>query len=306
MKGMIYIIANTIFFMVLAASCNQANQFPLEKWEAGSSNDDMFIAMTAEDMTEMKENGLNYLEVVWKYTRGNNDEKIVSWAEGVRDRAKNAGITIWSVHLPYGGMYDISQANDSARLKAIEVNTRDMETSAKLLSPTYFVIHPSAEPIKDEDRTTRFESSRKSLKVLAAKAKELNVILLVENLPRTCLGRNSTELLQIIDGIDNTAICFDTNHLLSEAQSVFIANCGNKIKSTHISDYDRVNERHWPPLRGVIDWTELLQGLLDVGYKGPFIYEVSQEEPPLTITNLGDNWKQLKNSYTMSSETKSD
>jgi len=290
--------------LVIMVSCNQTRPYTLDQWKVGSSNDDMFIAMTSEDMQEMRNNGLDYLEVVWKYTRGNNDEQVISWAEGVRDRAKTENITIWSVHLPYGGVYDISQVNDTARQNAVEVNSRDMETASRILAPSYFIIHPSAEPIDDAERANRFQSSRQSLEVLARKAKELGAVLLVENLPRTCLGRNSTELLQIIEGIENTSVCFDVNHLLSEPQIDFIANCGDKIKSTHISDYDRVNERHWIPKKGVIDWSELLEGLIKTGYKGPFIYEVSQTKPPLTIKDLGDNWKTLKEEYRITKEAK--
>ena len=140
------------------------------------------------------------------------------WAIKVKNRADKAGIVIWSVHLPFGGPYDISQTNDTLRQRAVELNMNDMILSAKIVAPEKFVIHPSAEPISNEERATRIVASKKSLQELAAKAKELNIPLLVENLPRTCLGNTSTELLEIINGIDNTAICFDVNHLLIEPQ----------------------------------------------------------------------------------------
>ena len=39
-----------------------------------------------------------------------------------------------------------------------------------------------------------------------------------------------TELLEIINGIDNTAICFDVNHLLIEPQVTFVKNTKERSK----------------------------------------------------------------------------
>lgn len=296
MKKSIFIWIVTV---ICTIGCNQTTVSPLDRWMAGSANDDVFVDMTQEDMNALIQNDLKYLEIDWAYSTEKTYEEIESWAIAVKERADKAGITIWSVHLPFGGPFDISQTNDTLRLKAVELNMNDMILSAKIVSPQKFVIHPSAEPIADEERAARMEASKKSLRELAAKAKELNIPLLVENLPRTCLGNTSSELLEIINGIDNTAICFDVNHLLIEPQTTFIENTKGKIQNTHMSDYDRKNERHWLPGEGIIDWTELLSDLVKAGYEGPFIYEASKGKNPdiVTIQSLGDRWKKLKQDY---------
>lgn len=291
------LIITVIIFMTV--SCNQQKSSPLDSWKAGSANDDVFIEMTQDDMEALIKNDLPYLEIDWQYSTERTYDEIENWATNVKQRADKAGITIWSVHLPFGGPFDISQTNDTLRQKAVELNMNDMILSAKIVSPKKFVIHPSAEPIADEERAARIEASKKSLRELASKAKELNIPLLVENLPRTCLGNTSTELLEIINGIDNTAICFDVNHLLIEPQVSFVQNTIGKIQTTHMSDYDRKNERHWLPGEGVINWTELLTALIESGYKGPFIYEASKGKEPniVTIQSLGNRWKKLKQNY---------
>lgn len=296
MKKIHLIIAATAF---LTMSCNQKKSSPLDYWKAGSANDDVFIEMTQEEMDALAKNDLPYLEIDWPYSAKKTQEEMEEWAIKVKNRADKAGIVIWSVHLPFGGPYDISQTNDTLRQRAVELNMNDMILSAKIVAPEKFVIHPSAEPISNEERATRIVASKKSLQELAAKAKELNIPLLVENLPRTCLGNTSTELLEIINGIDNTAICFDVNHLLIEPQVTFVKNTKGKIQNTHMSDYDRKNERHWLPGEGVIDWTELLSALVESGYEGPFIYEASKGKKPniVTIQSLGDRWKKLKQDY---------
>lgn len=284
---------------LLLAGCSQKSASPLDTWMAGSANDDVFMNMTQEDMNALLENKLSYLEIDWLDTEVKTSEEITNWAIGIKERADKAGVTIWSVHLPFGGPYDISQVNDSLRQIAVELNLKDMEQSARTVAPQKFIIHPSAEPISDEERALRIESSKKSLQQLAQKANELNVTLLVENLPRTCLGNTSTELLDIIGGIDNTAICFDVNHLLIETQSAFVQNTKGKIQSTHMSDYDRKDERHWLPGEGVIDWKELLSELVKSGYAGPFMYEASKGKEPniVTVKTLGDRWNKLKQDY---------
>lgn len=294
MKKTVWLLLLTTAMM---SSCNMQKQSPLDNWKAGSANDDVFLDMTANELLAMKNNGLSYLEVDWLYSSDNTPEGIENWAGGIKDRAAKAGITVWSVHLPFGGSYDISQPNDSAREVAVALNLKDMQTACRTLAPQRIVIHPSTEPIVDEDRAAHIEASKKSLAELAVAAKACNVRLLVENLPRTCLGNTSEELLDIIDGIDNTAIVFDVNHLLKESQTDFIKNTKGKIESTHISDYDRKNERHWFPGEGVIDWPLLLNDLVEAGYEGPFIYEIGKGNPAKTINDLGNQWKNLKENY---------
>lgn len=293
-----------LFATIALSSCSQKASSPLDNWKAGSANDDVFIDMTQNEMDELIKNDLQYLEIDWLYSTEKTYDDIEKWAIKVKQRADKAGVTIWSVHLPFGGPFDISQTNDTLRQKAVELNMNDMVLSSKTVSPQKFVIHPSAEPISNEERAARIEASKKSLQTLAAKAKELNIPLLVENLPRTCLGNTSTELVNIINGIDNTAICFDVNHLLIEPQTTFVENTKGKIQTTHMSDYDRVNERHWLPGEGVINWTELLSALVESGYNGPFIYEAGKGKEPniVTIQSLGNRWKKLKQDYAIANK----
>jgi sugar phosphate isomerase/epimerase len=70
-------------------------------------------------------------------------------------------------------------------------------------------------------------------------------------------------------------VCFDTNHLLSEDLCEFIEKVGDKIVSTHISDYDFVNERHWLPGEGKIDWQKLINELKKVNYNEMWLYELN-------------------------------
>ncbi|MCE7070813.1 sugar phosphate isomerase/epimerase, partial [Dyadobacter sp. CY327] len=87
--------------------------------------------------------------------------------------------------------------------------------------------------------------------LLLEKVASLNI----ECLPRTCLGNTSKEILQILDGIDNIGICFDSNQLLKESPKDFVKAVNKRIRMLHISDCDNVNERHWLPGKGIITGT---------------------------------------------------
>ena len=71
--------------------------------------------------------------------------------------------------------------------------------------------------------------------------------------------------------------------LLSEPIKDFVENIGDKFITTHFSDYDFKNERHWLPGEGDIDWVELMETLEKVGYCGPILYELGLM-PPATET----------------------
>lgn len=184
--------------------------------------------------------------------------------------AQKAGLTIRSLHLPFGGNIDFTVP--ATRDFAEKIN-RHLIRRASEAGIGYVILHPSSEPVPDAERAERLLRCRESLAELAEFAAPLGVTVCVENLPRTCLGRTGAELKELISGSDKLRVCFDTNHLLMESHADFVKAVSDKIISTHISDYDFVDERHWMPGMGKIDWQEL-RGLLEgIGYDGPFLYE---------------------------------
>ena len=101
-----------------------------------------------------------------------------------------------------------------------------------------------------------------------------------------------------LDGIDGVGICFDTNHMLNENSEDFIRAAGSRIRTIHVADYDRVNERHWMPGRGVNDWNAIISALIETGYRGAFMYEVVKREGDrFTFADLKPNYESLKKAW---------
>ena len=218
--------------------------------------------------------------------------------EQTRILAEKYGIKLNSLHLPFGPFTEIDISNPMLADHTIEYYTDLIKKGAEI-GVKIFVLHASGEPIKEE-RRIRMDTAKKSLFRLAEIAKQNDAVIAVENLPRTCLGRNSEEIKELLSAHDALRACFDTNHLLAEPTADFMRNIGNKIITLHISDYDYVNERHWLPGEGKVNWQEVLTILRDIGYSGPWMYELSLACPKtilrdraLTHADLAQNAKEL-------------
>ena len=209
----------------------------------------------------------------------------------IRRYAAEARVEIFSFHLPFLPFekLDPSAPDEALRISTVAIQKRMLDHAATA-GAKVAVIHPSGEPYEEEERPLRVAQSKRSLAELCGYAETLGIRLAVENLPRTCLGRDSADMLELTSADERLVICFDTNHLLSEDPIDFIRKCGHKIVTLHVSDYDRLNERHWLPGEGNTDWPALVAALREVGYSGVWNYEVTtdpnpNQTPPYTRTN---------------------
>ena len=234
-----------------------------------------------ESMIQNRQSGVEYIEVTMNDLIGKD-------TAGVRDRATmlkgyidSSGLKVWSVHLPFSRKIDISLA-DSAKRADVVNYMADMMKVAGVFQPQRIVLHPSSEPIAPDERAERLSCSRESIGLLAPVAQEIGAILCVENLPRTCLGKDGQEMMYLIEGYEGVGICFDVNHLLYQSHEDFLKAIGkNTIKAVHISDYDFADERHLLPGVGKIDWAPLWKGIRQRGYNGIMMFECYGEPSEL-------------------------
>lgn len=229
--------------------------------------------VTVESLKMDQAKGLEYVEVTLNNVIGKDTAGVWDRAEAYKAKLDSAGMKVWSVHMPYSRKWDISILDSAKRAEVVDF-MKEMTRVAGVFCPQRIVLHPSSEPIAPDERMARLENSRASIGILAPIAKEVGAILCIENLPRTCLGKNGEEMMYLIEGQDNVGICFDTNHLLYQTSEDFLKAIGkNTIKTVHISDYDFADERHLVPGVGKIEWKELWSGIKANGYKGVMMYE---------------------------------
>ena len=140
--------------------------------------------------------------------------------------------------------------------------------SALSFSRNVWYCIPSSEPIADSIRAQRITNASGSIAYLKKYADQIGAQLCIENLPRTCLGNTPEELLEIIKDTPGVKVCFDTNHYTKGTTGHFVETVGERIGTIHASDFDFVNECHWLPTQGDIQWGKLMHALEGIGYEG--------------------------------------
>ncbi len=196
----------------------------------------------------------------------------------IRAWADRYGVELWSFHLPYAPFERIDISKPALQEQTLALWKAYIDKAAAI-GIRIFVVHPGGEPIPDEERAMRIDCSKQSLYELAEYAAQYGARIAVEDIPRTCIGNCSKEILELISVHPALGVCFDTNHLLGEDTVAFIRNIGSRLLTVHISDYDYINERHWLPGEGQIDWTAVVKAMEEVGYRGRWMYEIAFAAP---------------------------
>lgn len=212
--------------------------------------------------------------------------------EETAEASARLGLAVWSMHIPFGDDWDPSLIDEPKREQAAE-NVCGVIKLARELEIGTLVYHPSFEPVLPRERAARLDICRDTLAELGQEAHSSGIKLAIECLPRTCLGNTSAEIAQLIDDIPALGICCDVNHLLQEPPEHFIRRLGQRIVTTHISDNDGLDEKHWLPGLGTIAWRNVIAAFVESGYRGAFMYEVRDCDP----FRIKENWERLIEAY---------
>lgn len=220
--------------------------------------------------SEYQKNNIEMMEV----SPSKFEHPILDYAS-IKKYADRYGIKLWSYHLPFVPFSDVepSSPDKSLRKKTLDCFS-ELIKKVSDIGVDKFVVHPSGEGIEDSERQDRMNFAKDTLNNLAEIASKSNSTICVEDLPRACLGHSSKEVLELISENDKLKVCFDINHLVDEKPEDFIRKLGDKIVTLHVSDYDFIDERHWLPGEGKINWNNVLDALAETHYSGAWLYEL--------------------------------
>ncbi len=246
-----------------------------------------------ETFSAYRDAGIRYMEFSGGNISAFEKTEYVKKAREIYQKAKSYDVCISSVHLPFSpfSLLDPAFADPVMRDKVVSIQSELLRAAADS-GVEIAVIHPSGEPYTEQEREDRLRCAIDTIGRLNAIAKEAGITLALENLPRTCLCRNSTDMLRFLHDIPDLHVCFDTNHNLAELNVDFIRAVGSRIVTLHVSDYDFVDEKHWFPMEGLNPWNDIFTALEEVGYNGRFTYEVRFKDGK-TIADVAKNFAQL-------------
>ena len=179
------------------------------------------------------------------------------------------GLTPWSAHswVPLPG----AVANVADALPKLHAS---LEGAARL-GVSVMVLHSAG-----GEAAGRREALARTLGNLAPAAAKAGITLAIEN----CAPRADLEfLVATVDALALPAVGFniDTGHAalhgMTPAEAIRLM--GHRLATTHMQDNFGQRDDHLPPGKGTIDWTATRDALLEVGYKGMFMVEISDCPP---------------------------
>lgn len=193
-----------------------------------------------------------------------------------REMLEKTGKRFISCHIPFSRIDDVSDPEEEVRLCAVSRLRRQLD-EAYFFGSGIIVLHPSTEISAEEPRKIRMMQLRKSLWELQDTLRAHRMKLALEWLPRMCLGNSLDELKEMLRDLDRNVlgICLDVNHMMGAYSNLpqIVESIGSDLTTLHLSDYDGIDEKHWMPGEGVIDWEAFLGALRRIHYRGPFNYE---------------------------------
>lgn len=213
----------------------------------------------------------------------NGDAAMITLLTDIKRAADNAGIQIWSVHMPYGSSIDLSLMNDSIRRKVVALQKKALRMLA-VLQPKFILFHPS-HYLGLNERQNRIRNLVSSINEIVPVVDSIGAHIVVENLLGPELLKDATrerplcrtveESLSVMSLMDeHVFFAADLNHIKSPEKLILAM--GSRLKSLHVSDGDGEEECHYLPCDGLgtVNWTAVLTALNEVNYQGPFLYEL--------------------------------
>ena len=198
---------------------------------------------------------------------------------GERRRILNQhGVWARTVH-PQIDNVNLAATDEAVRSGAVATVASCFEPFAEL-GGFAAIVHPTGRDIRAEDLDLHIGAFRRSLDTLTAKAEELGIRLACENLQHKGQPRplcRMEDLRRVVDDYPSTVgICLDTGHAnnngLDPADEARIA--GERLIALHMQDTDAVEDRHWPPGLGTVNWRRVSAALIEIGFDGAWTFEV--------------------------------
>lgn len=216
---------------------------------------------------------LSFANTETEYYTKREEDFIESMYE-IKRALKKHGVSVHQIHGPRRTPA-IDQTEDD-RAERFGKMTKAM-VMAKHLGARYMAVHPLMPfgQYSAENPDEVYAINKKYYEALAKVGAGLGVVVCLENTPlRDFPLSRSEDILRLVLDISSPylKICFNTGHaaIMGEPIGETLRLLGKEVKILHINDNDGENDSHLPPYEGIIDWSDLAEGLFDIGFDGVF------------------------------------
>lgn len=199
-----------------------------------------------------------------------------------KELLQEAGLFVSQVHGPW--RFPPKDFTDTDRADRMEKIKRSMNAT-KILGCENWVIHPIM-PFGWDEKITNpgheqqtWEINCQFMREILTTAKEYDITICLENMPMPNFSIGSPEeILRFVKEIndDHFKICLDTGHAAvypNGNPAAAVRMLGDYIKVLHVHDNNGVEDFHWLPYFGIINWNEFGKALNEIGFQGVFSYE---------------------------------
>ena len=227
-----------------------------------------------------------------------------------REALERPGIFPHTIHTPMTGT-NLASSIEAIRRDSIARIADAMRYLGEVGGRTA-IVHPTGHPTPEEEpyalenRGAVMERSHRSVSELVAVAAETGVRMALENLgsktrnPYRPLS-SMQELRAFIAGFppEHVGLCLDTGHAcisgLDPAEQARVAS--ERLCALHIQDVDGLEDCHWVPGRGVIDWSAVGEALEAIGFDGAWTMEAMTSSTEATAEQVAAECKALSDRW---------
>ena len=233
----------------------------------------------------LKEIGFDAID--YSYYSDNECEEVLGdgyreYAQKLRAHLDKVGIVCNQAHAPISLRYTMGKEEFEQKRLWI---ARSIE-SAAILGAKCIVVHSLVVPDKEVDFE---EYNIEFYKSFIPYCEKFGIQMAVENMFRRDRKRNKIvkrigspeELNHIIEKINSPWVvaCVDTGHasLTGYEPEEFIEGMSaDVLKALHIQDTDYIDDRHYLPFTGKLNWEATMRALKKIGYTGDLTFEVGR------------------------------
>lgn len=243
-----------------------------------------------EKFFKIAEHGFSAID----YNMADTETELYTWSDSElekrmlseKEAAARAGLLISQVHGPW--RFPPQDHTAEHRQERLEKMKKSI-TATRILGCSYWVVHPimpcGIEDLLQSDAPPMtWELNLAFLSELLDFAKTQGVTICLENMPmRNFSLASPVQILKFVQTMhdEHFKICLDTGHVaISPDLSVgnVVRTLRDEIRVLHIHDNHGDRDAHLYPTYGIIDWTDFVCALEEIGFPGVFSLETAPSE----------------------------